>query len=79
MIRRTALSVAFATAWLAAGGARSAGPVVGWGNDSDGQATPPPSVNGTAGSGTAIAAGFCYSWATQAYTSGKPGVQTQLS
>jgi hypothetical protein len=54
VIRGTMLTVAFATAWLAAGAARSAGPVVGWGYNFDGQATPPPSVAGTA---TAIAAG----------------------
>ena len=55
--RGTVLTVAFATAWLAAGAARSAGPVVGWGYNLDGHATPPPSVDGTAGTAMAISAG----------------------
>ena len=55
--RAAVLTVAFATAWLAASAARSAGPVVGWGSNDYGQTTPPVSVNGTAGTATAIAAG----------------------
>ena len=53
--RVTVLIVALATSWLAAGVARSAGPVVGWGNDAFGAATPPPAVNGTAGTGAVAA------------------------
>jgi hypothetical protein len=98
--------VAFATAWLPAGAARSAGAVVGWGansdgqtdgpatpavsiaagdyhscaiqaangivvcwgNDNEGQATPPVAVNGTAGTAGAIEAGVYHSCAIQWYT-----------
>lgn len=41
------------------------GAVVCWGQDSDGQATPPPSVDGTFGSATAIAAGGHHSLAIE--------------
>ncbi len=44
------------------------GKVVCWGNDADGQATPPASVNGTAGTATAISAGSYHSCAIQAGT-----------
>jgi hypothetical protein len=43
-----------------------AGPVVGWGYSFYGQPSPPPSVNGTAGLATAIAAGPYHSCAIQA-------------
>jgi len=43
-----------------------AGPVVGWGYDNNGQATPPAAVNGTAGMARAIAAGIDTSCAIQA-------------
>jgi hypothetical protein len=36
VMRGTVLTVAFATAWLAAGAARSAGPAVGWRDDLSG-------------------------------------------
>ncbi len=49
---------------LAANVARAAGPVVGWVGSED----PPASVNGTAGSATAIAAGLCHSCAIQSGT-----------
>src|SRR5262249_59871238 len=42
--------------------------VVCWGLDNVGQATPPPSVDGTAGSASAIAAGLEHSCAIQAAT-----------
>ena len=41
------------------------GPVVGWGGNSQGQATPPASVNGTSGTASAIAAGLFHSCAIQ--------------
>jgi hypothetical protein len=66
LIRGTVLTVAFATAWLAASVARSGGPVVGLGNDVDGQATPPLSVNGTYGRATAISAGTSHTLAIAA-------------
>ena len=65
-IRRTALSVAIAAAWLTAGPARSDGPVVAWGDDTYGQATPPDLVDGDAGTASAIAAGDYHSCAIQA-------------
>ena len=68
VIRSTGWTVAFAIAWLAAGPARSDGPVVGWGNDLDGQATPPVWVNGAVGTATAIAAGGSHSCAIRAVT-----------
>jgi hypothetical protein len=42
--------------------------VVCWGADDDGQSTPPPSVDGTAGAATAIATGLTHSCAIQAGT-----------
>lgn len=66
--RGTVLTVAFAASWLAAGAARSDGPVVGWGSNGSGQATPPAAVNGTDGTATAIAAGGRHSCAIQAGT-----------
>ncbi len=51
VIRAAVLTVAFATAWLAAGAARSAGPVVGWGDNFSGQTTTPVSLDGTLGIG----------------------------
>ena len=68
VIRGTVLTVAFSIAWLAAGTARSAGPVVGWGYDFYDQATPPSAVNGTTGTATAISAGGIFSCAIQAVT-----------
>src|SRR5262245_41473326 len=53
---------------MAAGAARGAGPVVGWGSDASGQATPPPSVDGTSGTATGISAGPYDSCAIQAGT-----------
>ncbi|HUO72297.1 MAG TPA: choice-of-anchor Q domain-containing protein [Solirubrobacteraceae bacterium] len=44
------------------------GPVVGWGRNSQGQATPPVSVNGTSGTASAIAAGLFHSCAIQTGT-----------
>jgi hypothetical protein len=68
-IRASVVTVAFATAWLAAGAARSDGPVVGWGSNIYGETTPPPSVDGTAGAAaTAIAAGGYHSCSIQAGT-----------
>src|SRR5262245_547872 len=46
----------------------STGAVVCWGDDGYGQATPPPSVDGSAGTGSAIAAGGWHSCAIQAGT-----------
>jgi hypothetical protein len=43
--------------------AASTGAVVGWGLDTDGQATPPDAVNGTSGTATDIAAGGDHSCA----------------
>jgi len=61
------LTVAFATAWLAADAWRSDGPVVGWGPNLYGQATPPASVDGTmTGTASAIAAGDYYTLAIAA-------------
>ena len=51
---------------LLAASSRAAGPVVGWGDNSSGQTTVPAAVNGTAGTATAIAAGWSYSCAIQA-------------
>jgi hypothetical protein len=65
--RRTfpvALSLCLAV--LAASAARGAGPVVGWGDNVFGQATPPPSVDGTAGTASAIATGWYHSLAIAA-------------
>jgi len=59
VIRGAVLTVALATAWLAAGAARSAGPVVGWGDNSFDQ---------NLGTATAIAAGSYHSCAIQAGT-----------
>jgi hypothetical protein len=46
----------------------SDGPVVGWGSDYNGQATPPDAVNGVSGTATHIAAGNAHSCAIQAGT-----------
>src|SRR5262245_22708742 len=46
---------------LAAGSARGAGPVVGWGGEALGEATPPSSVDGTLGTASA-AAGPVVAW-----------------
>jgi len=51
----TLAAVAALLAWASA--ARASGPVVAWGYDNSSQATPPASVDGTAGTATAIAAG----------------------
>ncbi len=53
---------------LAASCPLASGPVVGWGSNYMGEATPPPSVDGTTGTATAIAAGFDHSCAIQAGT-----------
>jgi hypothetical protein len=66
MIRGWVLIGALACAWLAAGIARSAGPVVGWGLDNLEQASPPASVNGTSGTAIAIAVGGGHSLAIAA-------------
>jgi hypothetical protein len=50
------------------GAADAAGPVVGWGDDNYGQATPPDAVNGVSGTATDIAAGGDHSCAIQAGT-----------
>jgi len=68
VIRTAVLTVAFATAWLVAGAAHSDGPVVGWGANGYALLTPPPSVNGTSGTATAIAAGLHHSCAIQTGT-----------
>jgi hypothetical protein len=68
VIRAAVLTLAFATAWLAASAARSAGPVVGWGSNFRGQTTLPASVGGTTGKATAISAGGAHSCAIQAVT-----------
>ncbi|HUO72301.1 MAG TPA: hypothetical protein VMU39_16145, partial [Solirubrobacteraceae bacterium] len=43
------LALGVAISCLAVRAARADGPVIGWGNDTHGEATPPPSVDGTAG------------------------------
>ena len=53
---------------LAAHPALASGPVVCWDWDYYGQSTPPPSVDGTTGTATAIAAGGSHSCAIQAGT-----------
>ena len=53
---------------LAAGSAEGAGPVVGWGDNTYGQTTPPASVNGTLGTASAIAAGVYHGCAIQSGT-----------
>ncbi len=52
----------------AADAAGATGPVVGWGYDGDGRATPPDAVNGVSGTATDIAAGNSHSCAIQAGT-----------
>ena len=52
----------------AADAAASTGPVVGWGDDSYGRATPPNAVNGVSGIATDFAAGTSHSCAIQAGT-----------
>lgn len=64
-VRKGGPTLAFAIVWLAAGVARSDGPVVGWGWNLDGQLTLPASVDGTTGTASAIAAGVFDSCAIQ--------------
>jgi hypothetical protein len=52
----------------AADAAASDGPVIGWGDDSYGQVTPPDSVNGVSGAATNIGVGSFHSCAIQAGT-----------
>jgi hypothetical protein len=67
--RRRAISLALLVLGVFAGGAAAdSGPVVGWGDNSYGQAAPPPSVDGTAGVASAIAIGEGHSCAIQAGT-----------
>jgi hypothetical protein len=61
VIRAAVLTVALATVWLAAGTARWAGPVVGWGDNSEGRATPPAAVDGIACTASAVSAGANHS------------------
>jgi len=49
-----------------AGNASADGPVVAWGQNGSGQATPPPEVDGTVGTASAISAGADHSCAIQA-------------
>jgi len=64
--RRSAIVLAALTLAVSAGGAGAdSGPVVGWGS---GDFRPPPAVDGTAGTGSAIAAGYTHSCAIQAGT-----------
>lgn len=63
------ITIGFAQALLTASAAWGAGPVIQWGGFYGEQAPPPPSVDGTAGLATAIAAGWTHSYAIQAGTS----------
>jgi len=66
---RVLLTVLFCLAMTGAvDAAASDGPVICWGSDGDGRATPPDAVNGVSGTATDIAAGYGHSCAIQAGT-----------
>lgn len=62
------LVVTLLFALLGARPALASGPVVGWGWDYSGQALPPPKVDGTTGTASAISSGTSHSCAIQAGT-----------